>query len=196
MDPALKHNEGAPPGSEGWAREREARARFYAESVQRAVLSIDPQVQQDFVQSLLAARQIVVAGRGRSGMMASAFARRLGQMGLATWALDDSTVPRLGEHDALVAVTGSGTTPTVLSLMHTARQGGSRVLVVTRKPARTFDVADVTVELNVPMGGERFPLGTLFEVSALAFLDEASVDMIQRLGATEHDLGARHTNLE
>jgi len=46
------------------------------------------------------------------------------------------------------------------------------------------------------VGGVRFPLGTLFEVSALAFLDEASVDMIQRLGATEHDLGARHTNLE
>lgn len=196
MDPALKHDEGAPPGSDAWVRERDARARFYADSVARALLSVPPDVQQDFVCSLLAARQIVVAGRGRSGMMASAFARRLGQMGLSAWALDDSTVPRLGEHDVLVAVTGSGTTPTVLSLMHTARKGGSRVLVVTRRPALTEAVADVTVALDVPVGGVRFPLGTLFEVSALAFLDEASVDMIQRLGATEHDLGARHTNLE
>lgn len=164
--------------------------------MQRALLSVPDDVHDAFVDGLVAARQIVAVGRGRSGMMAATFARRLGQMGKAAWALDDSTVPRLGEDDALVAVTGSGTTPTVLSLLHTARKGGSRVFVVTRKPARTLEVADVTIALEVPEGGVHYPLGTLFEVSALAFLDSASVDMIHRLGATEHELGERHTNLE
>ena len=41
-------------------------------------------------------------------MMAAAFARRLGQMGLRAWGLDDTTVPRLGAGDPLVACTGSG----------------------------------------------------------------------------------------
>src|SRR4029453_17571381 len=49
-----------------------------------------------FVQAVLDAGQIVVAGRGRSGMMGRAFARRLGQMGLRVWGLDDTTVPGRG----------------------------------------------------------------------------------------------------
>ena len=54
----------------------------------------------------------------------------------------------------------------------------------------------VTIELDVPMTGSPFPLGTLFEASLLAFFDQATVDLIAALGATESELGARHTNLE
>jgi len=153
-------------------------------------------VHRAFVRELLEAEQIVMAGRGRSGMMASAFARRLGQMGLTAWGLDDTTVPRLGPGDALVACTGSGETPTVLSLVNTARTGSARVLVVTRAPAMRGLAADVLVELVVPPGGDVYPLGTLFEASLLAYLDQVVVDLIEALGATESELGARHTNLE
>lgn len=171
---------------------------LYTEAITRAVDSIPAPVRQAFVREILGARQIVVAGRGRSGMMSAAFARRLGQMGLAAWGLDDTTVPRLGVGDVLVACTGSGTTPTVLSLMDTARQGGAHVLSVTRRPSQTDGVADVVAALDVPLAdvGPVFPLGTLFEVSLLAFLDHVVVDLLEALGATESDLGARHTNLE
>ena len=175
---------------------RQERLRAYTEAILTGLESVSAEREQEFVQALLAADQIVVAGRGRSGMMASAFARRLGQMGLRAWGLDDSTVPRLGVGDVLVAVTGSGTTPTVSSLMHTARRGGAGVLLVTRRPARDHKVADVVVELQAPVGGTAYPLGTLFEVTALAFLDLVVVDLIEALGTTESDLGARHTNLE
>lgn len=161
-----------------------------------AVDSVPEDLQRRFVEAIASAGQIVVAGRGRSGMMGSAFARRLGQMGLAAWGLDDTTVPRLAEGDVLVACTGSGETPTVLSLMDTARSGGAQVLCVTRAPAKTAEVSDVQIELRVPPGGDHYPLGTLFEASLLAFLDQVVVDLIRVLGATESDLGARHTNLE
>ncbi len=168
----------------------------YAEAIRFGVESVGLDTQAECVAQLLEAKQIVVAGRGRSGMMAAAFARRLGQMGLHAWGLDDTTVPRLGVGDVLVAVTGSGTTPTVLSLMHTARRGGATVLLVTRKPARDPRVADVLVELGPLQKASAYPLGTLFEVTALAFLDLVVVDLIEALGTTESDLGARHTNLE
>jgi len=165
--------------------------------VRAAVSAVPDDVHAAFVKTLLTSDQIVVAGRGRSGMVGAAFARRLGQMGLRAWGLDDSTVPRLGAGDALVACTGSGTTPTVLSLMDTAIKGEARVLAVTRKPAETDLRADVTVELDVPRSsGNPFPLGTLFEASLLAYLDQVVVDLIDALGATESELGARHTNLE
>ena len=106
---------------------RAARIKAYVDAVRSAVGAVPDDVHRAFVRELLEARQIVTAGRGRSGMMATAFARRLGQMGLTAWGLDDSTVPRLGPGDALVACTGSGETPTVLSLMDTARSGGARV---------------------------------------------------------------------
>jgi len=165
--------------------------------VRAAVSAVPDEVHAGVVKTLLASDQIVVAGRGRSGMVGAAFARRLGQMGLRAWGLDDSTVPRLGAGDALVACTGSGTTPTVLSLMDTARSGDARVLAVTRRPAEPDLRADVTVELDLPRtGGNIFPLGTLFEASLLAYLDQVVVDLIDALGATESELGARHTNLE
>jgi 6-phospho-3-hexuloisomerase len=175
---------------------RSLRVTEYTDAIRIGVESVGIEVQAAFVQRLLDARHIVAAGRGRSGMMAAAFARRLGQMGLAAWDLSDTTVPRLGKGDVLVAVTGSGTTPTVLSLMHTARRGAADVLLVTRKPARDPKASDVVVELGAPQGASAYPLGTLFEVTALAFLDLVVVDLLGALGATESDLGARHTNLE
>lgn len=167
-------------------------------AIAASVGAVPTDVRQACVSEIVAARRIVTAGRGRSGMVAAAFCRRLGQMGLAAWGLDDTTVPRLGQGDLLVAATGSGTTPTVLSLMDTARTGGARVLGVTRKPSRIDELADVIVALDVPapQGIPRFPLGTLFEASLLAFLDVVVVELIVALGATESDLGARHTNLE
>jgi 6-phospho-3-hexuloisomerase len=180
------------------ALNRAARLDLYVDAVRRAVASVPEAVHRDFVGGILGARQIVVAGRGRSGMVASAFARRLGQMGLSAWGLDDSTVPRLGGGDALVAATGSGTTPTVLSLMQTARSGGAAVLCVTRAPARPeiAEVTDVVCELAVPPGGTVFPLGTLFEAALLAYLDQVVVDLLEALGKTESELFERHTNLE
>jgi 6-phospho-3-hexuloisomerase len=178
------------------ALKRAERLAAYVAAVQGAVDAVPEEVHAAFVKTLLASDQIVVAGRGRSGMMAAAFARRLGQMGLRAWGLDDSTVPRLGHGDALVACTGSGTTPTVLSLMDTARSGDARVLAVTRSPVLPELVADVTIALAVPAGGTIYPLGTLFEASLLAYLDQVVVDLIAALGATESELGARHTNLE
>lgn len=178
------------------ALNRAERLSVYADAVRASVAAVPDGVHDQFVQGVLQSDQIVVAGRGRSGMMASAFARRLGQMGLRAWGLDDTTVPRLGPGDTLVACTGSGETPTVLSLMRTARTGGARVLAVTRTGAEPALTADVVVELPVPHGGTIYPLGTLFEASLLAYLDQVVVDLIAALGATESELGARHTNLE
>lgn len=170
----------------------------YVGAISHAVGSVPEATLARVAHEILGARKIVTAGRGRSGMVAAAFCRRLGQMGLAAWGLDDTTVPRLGAGDLLVAATGSGTTPTVLSLMDTARSGGARVVVVTRGPSLIEALADVVVALDVSVssGQSRFPLGTLFEASLLGFLDLVVVELITALGATESDLGARHTNLE
>lgn len=180
------------------ALNRKALLDHYAAALATAVGGVDDQQTSDFVGGILAARKIVTAGRGRSGMVAAAFCRRLGQMGLAAWGLDDTTVPKLESGDVLVAATGSGTTPTVLSLMDTARNGGARVLVVTRSPSRIDHLADVVIPLDVPTpgAGPSYPLGTLFEASLLAFLDLVVVELLVATGATESDLGARHTNLE
>ncbi|RKY18333.1 MAG: hypothetical protein DRQ55_13655 [Planctomycetota bacterium] len=170
----------------------------YVEAIAASVVAVPDEVTDAFVAELLGARKIVTAGRGRSGMVAAAFCRRLGQMGMAAWGLEDTTVPRLGAGDVLVAATGSGTTPTVLSLMDTARSGDARVLAVTRAPSRIDELGDVTVSLDLPAlsGVPRFPLGTLFEASLLAYFDLVVVELVAALGATESELDARHTNLE
>lgn len=74
---------------------------------------------------LNAARHVVVAGEGRSGFMAKAFAMRLMHLGVPVHVVGETTTPALGSADLLVAVSGSGTTAsTVRRPSRPTRSGG------------------------------------------------------------------------
>nr|WP_218889335.1 6-phospho-3-hexuloisomerase [Saccharopolyspora hordei] len=87
------------------------------------------------VAELDAAQRVFVAGAGRSGFMASAFAMRLVHLGSRAHVVGEATAPAMTTGDALVAVSGSGTTPGTVRAAEVARAAGGRVLAVTTDPS-------------------------------------------------------------
>jgi len=144
-----------------------------------------------------AARAIFVIGRGRSGLMAQAFAMRLMQLGLQAHVVGDATCPAIGEGDILVAISGSGTTQSTVHIAQRALQHGARVFAVTNVPDSPLaDCAGDMLVVPSPAQESRQPGMTFFEQSALLVLDAVVVELMSRMGVTDAALLARHANLE
>ena len=80
------------------------------------------------------ARAVFVIGNGRSGLATQMAAMRLMHLGLRVHVAGEVTAPAIGEGDVLIAVSGSGTTASVVGAADTAKKVGASVLAVTTAP--------------------------------------------------------------
>ncbi len=149
-----------------------------------------------------AAERLFLAGQGRSGLVARAFAMRLSQMGFDVYVVGETTAPAIGSGDTLVAVSGSGQTPVTCHFAEVARSEGAVLAAVTAdgasRLAREADVAFV-VEGKVKTGAGRPSVqmpGSLFEQAAFIALDAVSMVLQETLGKNHDSLRQRHANLE
>jgi len=158
-------------------------------------------------------RNILIVGAGRSGLVGRAFAMRLMHLGFKTYVLGDTIVPAIGRGDIVVAISGSGTTASVVLAAEAAKKVGAKVIAITSHPDSPLGkIADHIVlvpgRTKVAKEADYFtrqilgvhepltPLGTLFEVAALVFLDSVIVELMKRLEVTEEEMRARHANIE
>jgi len=158
--------------------------------------------------------KILVMGAGRSGLVGRAFAMRLMHLGYNVYVLGDTIVPSISKDDIVIAISGSGRTKLIVTAAEAAKKVGAKVIAITSYPNSPLGkLADIVVEIpgrtkitdteldyfarqilgiHEPLA----PLGTLFEDTALAFLDGVTVELMHRLGKTEEELRARHANIE
>ncbi|WP_304125325.1 6-phospho-3-hexuloisomerase [Methanosphaera cuniculi] len=156
---------------------------------------------------------IFVMGLGRSGLVARAFAMRLMHLGLSVYVVGETTTPAIRENDCLLAISGSGETSHIISTTEIAKGIGSKIIAITSYPESTLGkLSDIIIQLQgrtkidaendytsrqiSGMHQTLSPMGTIFEISALIFLDSIIAQMMNDLGQTEKDLKARHTVLE
>jgi 6-phospho-3-hexuloisomerase len=158
-------------------------------------------------------RRIFVVGAGRSGLVAKAFAMRLMHMGFDVYVVGETIMPPIRKGDLLLAVSGSGRTKTVVAVAEAAKSVGARVIALTTYPDSPLGkVADIVVRIpgrtklaieedylirqvrgyHEPLA----PLGTLFEVTTMIFLDGVVAELMSTLGITEEEMRERHTNVE
>lgn len=157
--------------------------------------------------------KILVMGAGRSGLVGRAFAMRLLHLGYDVYVLGDTIVPRIGEGDIVIAISGSGRTKLIVTAAEAAKHVGATVIAVTSYPDSPLaEIADIVVEVpgrtKIAREEDYFarqilgiheplaPLGTLFEDTAMVFLDAVVAELMERLGKTEEDLKAIHANIE
>ncbi len=157
--------------------------------------------------------KILVMGAGRSGLVGRAFAMRLLHLGYNVYVLGDTIVPRIGKDDIVVAISGSGRTKLIITAAEAAKQVGATVIAVTSYPDSPLaKIADIVVEVpgrtKIAREEDYFarqilgiheplaPLGTLFEDTAMVFLDAVVAELMDKLGKTEEDLKAIHANIE
>jgi 6-phospho-3-hexuloisomerase len=157
-------------------------------------------------------RKILLLGSGRSGFVGKAFALRLMHLGFNVYVSGETITPSLSPDDLVIAISGSGVTRTVVTQAEVAKEIGARVIAITSHPDSPLArIADRLVlvkgrsKIDVEPDYERrqiigrfdpTPLGTMFELSAMVFLDCVIVDLIRRLGVSELDLRKKHATVE
>lgn len=185
--------------------------------VRRVLSEVDEREVKQLIDILIITKarggKVLVVGSGRSGLVGRAFAIRLSHLGFSVYVLGDTIVPALQRGDVLFAISGSGRTASVVSAARAAKEVGAQVIAVTSYPESDLaKIADYTVVVRgrtklasesnynarqiLGIRGELAPLGTLFEISALVFLDAVIAELMRVLRATEEDLRRRHATVE
>jgi 6-phospho-3-hexuloisomerase len=171
----------------------------------RGVVSrADQEGSQRLVEAIFAARRIVLHASGRMGIMSSAFAMRLAQLGFHSHVLLEPTTPGLGKDDLLILSSASGETQTVYQVAALAKEHGVQIALITARPdSRTGRLADIIVKM--PMFNKLAPqespasiqpMTTLSEQSLLVYFDLLVLWIMQASGQSGGDLWQRHFNLE
>ena len=156
---------------------------------------------------------VFLLGLGRSGLVAKAFAMRLMHLGIGVYVVGETITPAIGDKDCLLAISGSGETSHIISTAKIAKKRGAKIIAVTSYVDSTVGkMADLIVHVKgrTKIDSEKnyirrqingkhqslSPLGTLFEVTTLIFLDAVIAQLMADMGKTESDLKQRHTVLE
>jgi 6-phospho-3-hexuloisomerase len=162
---------------------------------------------------LTSSKNVFLLGQGRSGLVARAFAMRLMHLEIGVYVVGETITPAIDDDDCLLAISGSGETSYIISTAKIAKQRGAKIVAVTSYNDSTLGkMADLVIHIKGrtkvdseknyikrQMNGKHLslsPLGTLFEVSTLIFLDALIAQLMDKMGKTEDDLKRRHTVLE
>jgi len=175
--------------------------------------NLDEKKVDDFLNTIIEADNVFLIGAGRSGLVAKAFAMRLMHLGINVYVVGETITPAINKGDCIVAISGSGETGSIISAVKVAKEKGSKVLSLTSygksslgKLSDTYilvegrlkvDDNESYIERQI-RGTHRSltPLGTLFELTSLIFLDGLISELMYRLNKAESDLKKRHTVFE
>ncbi len=190
-----------------------ASMNLIAKHIRKVAKGLDTGSVKNLVDEIVNAKKIFLMGAGRSGLAAKAFAMRLMHLGFNVYVVGETTTPAVQVEDLVIAVSGSGETPSIANLGGIAKKIGSKLATITSSKDSTLGrISDVVVvvpgrtkeDVNYEDYHERrmmgypqlAPLGTVFEISALVFLDAVISELMVRTGANEEELKARHTKFE
>ena len=183
-------------------------------NIDTATEFIEEDVVNEFLEVLTKSNHVFVIGAGRSGLVAKAFAMRLMHLGISAYVVGETISPAIHDTDAILAISGSGETNTIVSAVKIAKDRGSKVLSLTSYPESSLGKLSNAIMLvkgrtKADIDDEDYikrqidgnyasltPLGTAFELTSLIFLDGLISELMQKMGKTEDDLKDRHTVLE
>lgn len=190
-------------------------AKIISGEVEGALARVSEEAAARLCTALLESPRIFVAGAGRSGLVARAFAMRLMHLGLTVAVAGETVTPSIGARDLLVVCSGSGETASLVSMARTAKEAGSRIALLSIFPESAIGrTADLTIRIPAstpkvatPRGPIRGsadepvvpsiqPMGSLFEQCLLLLLDAVVLQLMARLGSDADSMFERHANLE
>jgi 6-phospho-3-hexuloisomerase len=144
--------------------------------------------------------RIFIAGAGRSALVARFFAMRLMHGGYEVFVVGEIVTPSIKKGDLLIVISGSGETETMIAYAKRAKELGAELVLISSRTSSTLgDMANTVIPVGSPeMYGKvvGMPMGTVFELSTLVFLEATISHIIHEKGIAEEEMRARHANLE
>lgn len=156
--------------------------------------------------AIIEAERVFLAGAGRSGCMAKAFAIRLMHVGSQVYVVGETITPNITERDLLLITSGSGATEGLLIIAQNVQKIGARLGLITINPDSPIgQLADII--LTIPASSLKLKedrslvrsiqtQGSLFEQSLLLTLDTIVLMLLERCRKTPDEILERHANLE
>jgi len=140
-------------------------------------------------------RRVFITGTGRSGLIGRCFAMRLRHLGIEGYVVGETICPPIKKGDLLITISSSGMKKTVLAITETAKKEGATVLSITSpkdNPLARISSHKIVIPIE-----ESLQFGdSLFEQTALIFLDIFVERLRKEKGISHQDMKKKHTNLE
>lgn len=164
---------------------------------------VDEAEAQRFMEEIMKAKRIFIAGQGRCLIALRAFAMRLMHLGFTTYIVWDTTTPAIGEGDLLIIGSAAGKTETMRHVAQKAKEAGATFGFLTMVPdspigqyadfyihiyGRTSDCGGIGTSIQ-PGGGR-------FEQGMFIYGDCIIAKLGEKLGYDPTKPYGRHTNLE
>lgn len=193
----------------------ERSTRDLIDSVRESLARVDLDQVEKMVAEMLVStdRRILVLGAGRTGLIGRAFAMRLMHLGFQVYVMGETITPSIGRGDLIIALSGSGATKLVVTAAEIGKTIRAKIIAITSYAdsdlgkladqivlikGRTKVADEKDYFLRQLMGDYEpmAPLGTVFEISLMTFLDGVVVELMHRLGLRESELRMRHATIE
>jgi 6-phospho-3-hexuloisomerase len=172
------------------------------ESVDYIIKSVQTTLEGDiedtekFVDLIIGSSKVFIYGVGRSGLIAKAFAIRLVQMGLEVFFVGETVTPIVEEGNLVIIVSYTGETMSAIQTANIVRRVGAKVVTVTANHnSKLAAASNLVIEIHPLKDDDRkrlAPLGTLFEVATLIYLDGIVSTLMEKLGQGEGAMRKRH----
>ncbi len=146
------------------------------------------------------ANRIFLAGAGRSKLVGNFFAMRLVHSGYDVSVVGEIVTPSIKQGDLLIIISGSGETEQLVAFTKKAKEVGADIMLISAKSNSTIgDLADGVFQIGTPEMYAKvkgMPMGTVFELSTLLFLESTISHIIHEKGIPEEIMRERHANME
>ncbi len=181
------------------------------QTIGRILRQVDDAAVRNLVLAVTEAPAIHIGGTGRAGLVASAFAASLAELGRRVHLVGSPHAPALRASELLLVVSGSGRTPALVAAAEHALQAQGRVACITaavvaplvRLAHLRIFLPPLLPESPTPERGSPpdeaaliHASRTLFEQAALLFLDGLVPLLMSATRQTAADLEARRSNLD
>jgi arabinose-5-phosphate isomerase len=169
----------------------------------RAVADLKARLGDDFIAAcelcLDTPGRVVVTGMGKSGHISNKIAATLASTGTPAFFMHPAEASHgdlgmITEQDLLLAISYSGETEEVVTILPVVKRIGAKVLAITGKPRSTM-ATTADVHLDVSVAVEACPLNlapTASTTATLAMGDALAVALLKKRGFTAEDFARSH----
>ena len=169
----------------------------------RAVAQVQSRLDESFAAAcrlcLATEGRVVVTGMGKSGHIGGKMAATLASTGTPSFFMHPAEASHgdlgmITAHDLLLAVSYSGETDEVVTILPLVKRMGAKFIAITGKPASTLAKA-ADVHLDVSVSEEACPLNlapTASTTATLAMGDALAVALLETRGFTAEDFALSH----
>lgn len=174
--------------------------KLILDKIASTLAETDNSYDQKMVYMLDRASRVFVAGAGRSGLVCKNFAMRLVHTGYDAFIVGETSTRAIVSGDLLVIISGSGETQQLEAFALKAKQVGADIVLITSKLGSSIGkIASTVFQIGRPdnYGGTKgMPMGSVFELSTLIFLEATVSHIIHEKNLTEETMRSVHANME